>query len=366
MRLPIPKSTLRRLHRVIEPDKVDTHIIIYVPLILLVCFLLTWLTVTWIINYIRSPSTEKPKNQMAAVRQAEPINERLGRINSSTPLAEVKQPRLDGLNRLKNEGEPVYVRSSRQPKTAIRRNIILKTFARPRKSARNWDSRAIPGSRRMNLPASLCKTLKMVLKAKNPKSPSGSFIAIQQKDGKPVQLADLLKSGPTAANPQAHTSPKEPGPVLRMVITGPSMNKYVGVLLLVFLALPVFGQNVMNYGKAPAAPSREPKELLPTVKIEQRLGEQIPLDLVFHDEHDNEITLGSCVGGKPTILVIAYYRCPMLCSAVLRGVVEAARALPGNIGEDFNIVTVGSIRKIITSSLDIQRKLLSKNTAGRS
>ncbi len=118
------------------------------------------------------------------------------------------------------------------------------------------------------------------------------------------------------------------------------MNKYVGVLLLVFLALPVFGQNVMNYGKAPAAPSREPKELLPTVKIEQRLGEQIPLDLVFHDEHDNEITLGSCVGGKPTILVIAYYRCPMLCSAVLRGVVEAARALPGNIGEDFNIVTV--------------------------
>ena len=61
---------------------------------------------------------------------------------------------------------------------------------------------------------------------------------------------------------------------------------------------------------------------------------------MFHDEHDNEITLGSCVGGKPTILVIAYYRCPMLCSAVLRGVVEAAHAPPGNIGEDFNIVTV--------------------------
>ncbi len=196
-----------------EPDKVDTRIIIYVPLILLVCFLLTWLTVTWIINYIRSPSTEKPKNQMAAVRQAEPINERLGRINSSTPLAEVKQPRLDGLNRLKNEGEPVYVRSfaptedgnspqyhpeDLRPSSEVSKKLGLQSYSWIKKD----ELARIP----------LQEALKMVLKAKNPKSPSGSFIAIQQKDGKPVQLADLLKSGPTAANPQAHTSPKEPGP----------------------------------------------------------------------------------------------------------------------------------------------------------
>jgi protein SCO1/2 len=118
------------------------------------------------------------------------------------------------------------------------------------------------------------------------------------------------------------------------------MRKYLALLTLVLLAAPAFGQRVGSYGRAPAAPSREPKDMLPTVNIDQHLGDQVPLDLVFKDEQDQEVTLGSCVGGKPTILVIAYYRCEMLCNLVLNGVLEAAQKLPGNIGEDYNIVTV--------------------------
>ena len=36
----------------------------------------------------------------------------------------------------------------------------------------------------------------------------------------------------------------------------------------------------------------------------------------FRDENDKPITLGDCIGGKPTILVPVYYRCPMNCNLV--------------------------------------------------
>jgi protein SCO1/2 len=80
--------------------------------------------------------------------------------------------------------------------------------------------------------------------------------------------------------------------------------------------------------------------ILTEVGIDQRLNQQVPLSLPFRDEADNPITLGDCIGGKPTILVLAYYRCPMLCTQVLNGVLEAARGIPFEMGKDYNIVTV--------------------------
>lgn len=66
------------------------------------------------------------------------------------------------------------------------------------------------------------------------------------------------------------------------------------------------------------------------------------MDLVFRDEDGNEVTVGDCVGGKPTILVLAYYRCPMNCTDVLNGLTDAIKAFPADFsaGKQFNIVTV--------------------------
>ena len=109
------------------------------------------------------------------------------------------------------------------------------------------------------------------------------------------------------------------------------------VLLMLALPAAAFAQ---SYGKAPAEPARPHQ--LPDVPIEQRLGEKAPLDLVFRDEHDQPITLKQCIDGKPTILVLAYYRCPMLCNQVLNGVVECIKSpkIPWDVGDKFNIVTV--------------------------
>jgi protein SCO1/2 len=76
------------------------------------------------------------------------------------------------------------------------------------------------------------------------------------------------------------------------------------------------------------------------VGIDQRLDEQVPLDLQFRDEAGQTVRLGDCLGGKPAILVLAYYRCPMLCTQVLNGLVDGLRGVPFSIAEQFNVVTV--------------------------
>jgi len=80
----------------------------------------------------------------------------------------------------------------------------------------------------------------------------------------------------------------------------------------------------------------------PNVGFDQRLGETVPLDLTFVDEDGNETTLAKCVDGKPTILILAYYRCPMLCGEVFAGVLDACRHLPADMtcGKEFSIVAV--------------------------
>ena len=66
----------------------------------------------------------------------------------------------------------------------------------------------------------------------------------------------------------------------------------------------------------------------------------MPLDIPFRDEHGGRVTLGDCTGGKPTVLVLAYYRCPMLCTEVLNGLLAALRATPDSVGDTFNVVVV--------------------------
>ena len=81
-------------------------------------------------------------------------------------------------------------------------------------------------------------------------------------------------------------------------------------------------------------------ELLKNVGLDQKLNHQIPLDLQFTDAHGREVRLGEYFTDKPVILVLVYYRCPMLCTQVLEGVLESARAISLKLGKDYEIVTV--------------------------
>jgi protein SCO1/2 len=76
------------------------------------------------------------------------------------------------------------------------------------------------------------------------------------------------------------------------------------------------------------------------VGIDQKLNEQVPLDLTFRDEENREVTLGSFFHNRPVILSLVYYKCPMLCTQVLNGMVETFKTIEFRAGSEFEVVTV--------------------------
>jgi protein SCO1/2 len=76
------------------------------------------------------------------------------------------------------------------------------------------------------------------------------------------------------------------------------------------------------------------------VGIDQRLNQQVPLDLKFRDETGQPVTLGSYFGKRPVILSLVYYSCPMLCTMAENGLLNALRNVKFSIGEQFEVVTV--------------------------
>ncbi|HSZ62410.1 MAG TPA: SCO family protein [Terriglobales bacterium] len=89
----------------------------------------------------------------------------------------------------------------------------------------------------------------------------------------------------------------------------------------------------------PPANQRPPG--LQFVGIDQHLNAEVPVDLRFRDETGRAVTLADYFGhGRPVILNLGYYQCPMLCSEILQGLVGSMKALTFNLGQDFDVVTV--------------------------
>jgi len=76
------------------------------------------------------------------------------------------------------------------------------------------------------------------------------------------------------------------------------------------------------------------------VKIEQKLDQQLPLDLMFRDENGQPVRLGQYFGSKPVVLALVYYDCPMLCTQILNGMVTTFRVLPFEIGKEYEVVNI--------------------------
>jgi protein SCO1 len=75
------------------------------------------------------------------------------------------------------------------------------------------------------------------------------------------------------------------------------------------------------------------------IGIDQRLGADIDLNLVFRDETGAPVRLGAFFGRRPVIVTPVYYDCPMLCTMQLNGLVRAMRVMPFSAGREFEIVT---------------------------
>jgi len=109
--------------------------------------------------------------------------------------------------------------------------------------------------------------------------------------------------------------------------------KVSGTICLIWLALATLCA-------FPAGAQPSPQQVLQAVRFDQRLNETVPLDAPFRDEQGNVAPLRSFFSGKPVVLALVYYDCPMLCTMTLNGLLRSMRALRWNAGEEFTVLTV--------------------------
>ena len=125
-------------------------------------------------------------------------------------------------------------------------------------------------------------------------------------------------------------------------------------LMVLPLATPVVTQGLVPAASAQQSPavtqagvpaprpdnSKALPPLLQGIGIDQRLNEQVPLDLQFRDETGKAVRLGEFFGKKPVILSLVYFSCPMLCTMAENGLLHSLQEVNFSAGREFDVLTV--------------------------
>jgi len=122
------------------------------------------------------------------------------------------------------------------------------------------------------------------------------------------------------------------GTLLGLVVTGAS-------------ALGGAGQAEARPGIALGTDAQPSVNRTPTaltdIGIEDRSGTNLPLDIRLTANDGRAMRLQDVVDGeRPTLLVLAYYGCPMLCSLVMNGVLDGMKTMGWTAGDQFRVVVV--------------------------
>ena len=115
---------------------------------------------------------------------------------------------------------------------------------------------------------------------------------------------------------------------------------FVATIVVLAVARIAAQSDVPGVNPRPGMPSSQMPAVLSKVSFDQRLNEQLPLDLPFRDEDGRDVRLGTYFGSKPVILAFVYYECPMLCTQVLNGLTTSLMVLDETVGRDYDVVAV--------------------------
>ncbi|MGO9014138.1 MAG: SCO family protein [Dissulfurispiraceae bacterium] len=75
------------------------------------------------------------------------------------------------------------------------------------------------------------------------------------------------------------------------------------------------------------------------IGVNERLGQNIPLDAVFYDEQGNMTTLRQLVN-RPVVLSLVYYSCDRICPQLLGAIAAITGALKYVPGKDYSLITI--------------------------
>jgi protein SCO1/2 len=95
----------------------------------------------------------------------------------------------------------------------------------------------------------------------------------------------------------------------------------------------------MIVARAPVADSLSPADLK-RISYDQHIGQPISPVLTFQESDRHTVALGDLFNTKPTLLVLGYYHCPMLCTLISDGLIESLQELRFDLGRDFNVIQV--------------------------
>jgi protein SCO1 len=118
--------------------------------------------------------------------------------------------------------------------------------------------------------------------------------------------------------------------------------RFVAVVLALAAALPARAQFETRPDPTQRGPTSDnAPAVLQQVRIDERLGNKIPLDPSFVDWNGAPFPLRRVFDGKkPVVLALVYYDCPMLCGLILSGMAKAMRENGLVLGKDFEAVTI--------------------------
>jgi protein SCO1/2 len=95
---------------------------------------------------------------------------------------------------------------------------------------------------------------------------------------------------------------------------------------------------------------------LKRIGYDQHIGQPISSGLTFQESDKRAVALGDLFNTKPTLLVLGYYHCPMLCTLINDGLIESLQELRFDVGRDFNVINV-SIDPNETSAVAAAKKV---------
>lgn len=122
-------------------------------------------------------------------------------------------------------------------------------------------------------------------------------------------------------------------------------------------SLTLCGSLAMSQPSSPTTPAGEPGTVnrlgqqASGLDVREKLGLPLPLDLLLTDADGNRVQLGQFfahttpqgaeVEGKPAILAMVYYTCPVICNATINTIITCLRDLETlEAGRDFNVLFV--------------------------
>jgi protein SCO1/2 len=121
------------------------------------------------------------------------------------------------------------------------------------------------------------------------------------------------------------------------------------------MALPLAAQkDRVPTGQPGSLPAGVRPAQLEGIGVDEHLGRTVDLNLEFIAENGYPVKLKDYFSkGKPVILDLIYYTCPMLCNLVLNGQMQVMREIPWTPGNEYEVVTI-SINP--EESFDVSRR----------